>query len=179
MSEAPPSRRLFFALWPEPGLQREAAALASRHVQARRPVPEQRLHVTLVFLGSLEAPQEQRARAAAGRVAGEPFELRLDRLGHWAGRGISWLAPSRVPPPLVELQGRLQRALEQEGFEPERRRFHPHMTLARQAGPHRYLDMQPLIWPVRAFHLIWSRNDPGAVRYQAVACWPLDATGGG
>lgn len=179
MSEVPPSRRLFFGLWPEPALQREAAALTSRQVRARRPVPPERLHVTLVFLGSLDAAREQRARAGAGQVAGEPFELRLDRLGHWAGRGISWLAPSRVPPQLVDLHRRLQRALEQEGFEAERRRFHPHMTLARQARPHRYLELDPLVWPVRAFHLIWSRNDEGGARYETVGRWPLGAAGGG
>ena len=179
MSEAPSSRRLFFALWPLPDLQREAAALARRHVRARRPVAAERLHVTLVFLGWLEAAQEQRARTAAGCVAGEPFELRLDRLGHWAGRGISWLAPSQIPPQLVELHRRLALALEQDGFAPERRRFHPHMTLGRQARPHRYLDLEPLVWPVRSFHLLWSRNDEGGARYQAVGRWPLGEAAGG
>jgi len=104
---------------------------------ALRAVRDDALHVTLAFLG--ERPEsEQGALAAAVEraVAASPWPERL------AVGGVLWLAPRRphvltvaVEDPegaLAGLQARLVTALaEAVGHEPERRRFRPHVTVAR------------------------------------------------
>ena len=86
-----PTRRVFFALWPD-AAQREALAHAIRKAVKScggRPVPPESLHVTLAFLGSVPesgVPElGSLARAVAESLPREtgPLRLRFDRLVHW------------------------------------------------------------------------------------------------
>jgi RNA 2',3'-cyclic 3'-phosphodiesterase len=61
------------------------------------------------------------------------FLLRLAGIGTFAKGGRSqslWLGVERSEP-LDRLQGKIEMALQRCGLEPERRRFQPHLTLAR------------------------------------------------
>ena len=51
----------------------------------------------------------------------------------WPG-GLAVLEPAAVPEALVELHGELAARLDRLGLAVERRRFRPHVTLARQAA---------------------------------------------
>src|SRR5205807_403857 len=69
-----PTRRLFFALWPDAG-QRAALVHATRKAvrsSGGRPVPEESLHVTLAFLGSVPERRVAELQAIARRVAEAP-----------------------------------------------------------------------------------------------------------
>jgi 2'-5' RNA ligase len=134
------SARLFAAL-DVPAPVRDALAAFGRAAAeddfALRAVRDDALHVTLTFLGhrpldDVEAAAEA-VRAAAGEVDG-PFQLSL-------GEPL-WLAPRRPHVLTVEvldatgalfaLQERVVGALvDAVGHEPERRRFRPHVTVAR------------------------------------------------
>ena len=54
-AKAAPTRRLFFALWPDPALQAGIAETAERIARTRkiegRTIAAERLHLTLLFLG--------------------------------------------------------------------------------------------------------------------------------
>ncbi len=166
------TQRLFFALWPDTEVRRQLAQLA-RH-WTRRPVPEGNLHMTLAFLGDCTAEQRDCFRTAAVGVAAEPFSLALDFLGGRARSGIQWLGSSQAPAALLELVVGLSRALQPCGFEAEKRRFLPHVTLSRKVKkPMVKSGLEALIWPVEDFALVESVPESGGVRYQVLERWAL------
>ncbi|RNE91563.1 RNA 2',3'-cyclic phosphodiesterase [Marichromatium sp. AB31] len=167
------AERWFFALWPEPALRR---ALLGRMPcwlpPGGRATHGEDLHLTLVFLGALTPPQLDAVNAAAQQVAAAPFELVLDRLGHFARAGAAWCAPQRVPESLLALQLALVEAQCACGLTPEPRSYRPHLTLARRSTAPRAAFGAPLRWPVREFVL--ARSVPGCVpRYRVERRWSL------
>lgn len=171
-----PTRRLFFALWPDP-VSRSALA---RWAQEVRPVcggrvmrPEG-LHLTLAFLGDVPANRFDSACAAAGQVSASPFDLVLDRLACWSHNHIVWAGPSVLPPALSCLADDLAQSLGRAGFELEKRRFAAHVTLLRKALCLQVLPQPPVIpWAVRDFVLLESKPTDQGMCYQAQGRWPL------
>jgi 2'-5' RNA ligase len=157
--DAQPQRRLFLALWPDPGLRhllkerRDAWAWP----RSATPVHADKLHVTLHFLGGV--PGERLPELLAGfAVPFTPFQLELDRAALWHN-GIAVLEPERAPPELLALHARLSDALLALGLQPETRSYRPHVTMARRAGgaplpP----DAAPLLWDARGYALVESKN---------------------
>ena len=131
------SARLFAAL-ELPAPVRDALGAFGRAAAdddfALRAVRDDALHVTLAFLGHRSLDDIEPAREAVRAVAAPVPDLALGE--------VLWLSPRRphvltvevVDPAgaLVALQARVVEALaEAVGFEPERRRFRPHVTVAR------------------------------------------------
>jgi 2'-5' RNA ligase len=171
----PPSERLFFAVQPEApvrdGLQGIAAALPEHGGRAVHPADR---HITLVFLGEINPEQRACAERAAAGVHARSFELIVDRVGYWPRPRILWAGCSHTPEPLLELVQRLQQALLDCGFRPERRPYAPHITLARKARKPAEITLdKPLNWPVRSFVLMGSDLDAPPPRYRVLARWPL------
>jgi len=165
-------QRLFFALWPDDTVRERLAAAARQW--SRHPVPENNLHMTLVFLGDCTPAQRACYCSAAAGIAGPPFTLALNFLGGRARSGIQWLGSSETPHALLQLVRELSRALQACGFEPEKRRFLPHVTLSRKARkPVIKAGLDPLLWAVNDFALVESVREPGGVRYQVLERWPL------
>jgi 2'-5' RNA ligase len=166
--------RLFFALWPDQDAAQELAAL-SQAIASRaggRAVPAPKLHLTLVFLGEVEARRVASLHQAAGRIAVRPFSLAFDQVGCFARAGVAWAGCRRPPLELLELQSSLQRELAAERFAPEARPFVPHLTLARRiAKPVAAEPITPVSWLAKAFALVES----GGARagYATLAQWPL------
>lgn len=173
-------QRLFFALWPpaEPGAA--LADLARRHApHGARRVPRDNLHITLAFVGAVDAATRVCLEQAAATLRGESFALTLDRIGAWPGPRILWLAPSAPPPALLRLAADLEQALLPCGYHPEARPYLPHVTLARKlAGACATLAVPPLHWPVRDFVLAESLTGSAGARYQVLARWPLGVCDG-
>lgn len=169
-------RRLFFGLWPDDATRRDLAALTRRHLPAAagRPVPARNLHLTLVFLGSVDAEFQSCAERAAGTVRADPFELELCRVGHWARSRVFWTAPAQTPDALTGLVAALSRALAHCGYAPETRAYSAHITLARNVrGPLPGAAHAPVRWRVSDFHLVASETHPRGARYALVTRWPL------
>lgn len=173
---AEPTRRLFFALWPDEHTRAAIAALAREriHRQAKQ-VAADNLHITVAFPGSVTARVQACLEEAAGRLSGAAFELSIDRLGYWPGPRIIWAAPSQTPPELWSLATSLREVLAACGLEPENRPYQAHITLARKAG--RALTVTrtaPIPWSIRQFCLVESVSDPAGVRYRVLRTWPLE-----
>jgi len=166
--------RVFFALWPDAAAREALAVHAARLArEARgRVVPAANFHLTLAFLGEVDAAGLDRARCAAGRVDCPAFALGLDCQGSFRRAGVAWVGCREAPPPLLALQSALERSLGQEGFAPEPRPYAPHLTLARRiAVPVEAGTLQAVRWEARSFALVESRRDRGG--YANVAEWAL------
>jgi 2'-5' RNA ligase len=155
------SARLFVALWPGP---RSRAALVDARERWRwpppaAPVPSERLHLTLHFLGAVPG---ERLDALADAIA-LPFRAFDLVFGHdelWQ-HGIAVLCPERTPEPLRQLHGDLAAALWRLGLQPEARPWRPHVTLARHAtGALPPPVAPPWRWPVRGYALVESDSRP-------------------
>jgi 2'-5' RNA ligase len=138
-----------------------------------RPTPQDKLHVTVAFLGSLTAEELARAAAVPAPEVGS-FELEFDTLGYWARRKILWLAPSRVPEALLALEQVLWERLRAQGFVREPRIFRPHLTLCRRARECTEA-VKPVHWRVCEVTLMESIGDDQGGRYEPLRAWPLRA----
>ena len=171
------TRRLFFALWPDPALQAEMAATGERIARTRklegRTLTAARLHLTLLFLGEVPPDAEKRLIAAAGRVEGRPFDVTLDQAGCFFRSKTFWLGPSAVPRKLTDLADALHAAMAGVGLAPERKELVPHVTCRRDIGHViRPVRVDPIVWQVRQFALVHSELGAKPV-YHVVSQWPL------
>lgn len=176
------SQRLFFAFWPDDSL-RHAIIKACRRAVKRsggKPVPAANFHITLAFLGSLDADGAGKARQAADRVRAAAFDLQLDRLGFWSGSGLLWLGATQPPQAARVLAADLVRELRTRGLAPDAKAFVPHLSLARKVlKPGLLGAVPPLNWHVDAFALMRSHTHGRNSEYQLLASWPLESMAAG
>lgn len=171
-------QRLFFALWPDEALRHTLYKETRRAVRASggKPVPAENFHITLVFLGHLDAGGAAAARAAADSTFGESFELTLDRLGFWPDAHVVWLGPQEAPESGSRFAAALREALRARSIAVDLRAFLPHVTLARKVSkPGNFGTLRPIRWPVREFVLVHSIPNRHASEYRPLASWPLRA----
>jgi 2'-5' RNA ligase len=178
--------RLFVAIEiPEPvkDVVEEAFAPWREEFPRARWVPRENLHVTLKFLGRtwprLADWVPERIEEAVGE--NEPFDTRLVGVGSFPsakrGRAI-WAGFDDDEGRLTELAGGIDDALEDE-FEPEKREFHPHLTVARSDPPlklpARYSSTELESEPWSVDHVVLFRSHLGrpAPRYEPLARFPL------
>ena len=174
--------RLFVAIRP-PEEIRDLLIDAMDDSPALRWVGEDQLHLTLRFIGEVERPMANDVAAALERVRSPAFELAVKGVGRFEQRsgGALWAG---VEPrgPVAELAAKVERACVQAGLEPERRTFHPHITLARWnrrnadavlAFERRRADLASAAFPVAEFILFESRLSRHGPHYEEVAAYPL------
>jgi RNA 2',3'-cyclic 3'-phosphodiesterase len=170
------TQRLYFALWPAPELQERLFRLGGVLLGGRRGrrVAAENLHLTLAFLGSVAPERRACFESAADQLRAAPFTLAFTRSGCFRRNGILWAGPAVVPPMLLELVGDLNRGLAACGFDPERRIYRAHLTLARNVR--RWLDdttFDPVQWNVDSFALIASHTHSNGARYEVLRRWSL------
>lgn len=161
------------------------SAVAAHAARLRREFPDARaswarpegLHITLKFIGEVEAPRvESLARAAAAAVGGfDPFRLSIEESGTFPPRGaarVLWLGVKDGSGQLARLQRRLEQECATAGFPPEPRAFKPHLTVARLRTPshplseaHRRTTFGPYDFGVTELLVIRSQLGPGGSRY--------------
>lgn len=168
-------QRLFFALWPDEAVRRQLADYRDllKGCRGRLVVPEN-LHITLAFLGSVDADTRSCLEQAADIISVPAFTLKLDELGFWRRSQVVWLGTGETPEPLLGLASALKQAMLGCGLEPESRPFQTHLTLMRKAR--RAPAEEPCeatLWPVADFALMLSDTRPEGVRYEVLQRWPL------
>jgi 2'-5' RNA ligase len=125
--------RLFVGLELPWELRRRVARLAAAGIPGARWVPLENYHVTLRFIGETPRYLAEEIDHALAAVQSPAFALTLAGIGTFARGGRSqllWLGIERSEM-LERLQGKIETTLQRCGLEPERRRFQPHLTLAR------------------------------------------------
>jgi 2'-5' RNA ligase len=99
-------------------------------------VDPESIHITLKFLGDTPFDKIEAVKAAmAGAVQGlSPFKLKAGGLGVFpnpARAQVIWVGLTGDTTKLAELQQRLEKKLETNGFPAENRKFSAHLTLGR------------------------------------------------
>lgn len=177
--ETPSSvERLFFALWPDDALRQRLVHRSKPIVQAARgrPVPAENLHITLAFLGSVNARQRACVCDMADVIVCPSFELRLDRVGHWPRSRVLWLASGEISQALNQLAADLYSGASACGLSLDDRPYRPHLTLLRKfsAGPE-VLAVDPTDWQASDFALLRSVSTREGVQYEVLRRWQLTA----
>lgn len=172
---APKGQRLFLALWPEPGTARRLHGLLPvDRAPAVRVTPLQNLHLTLLFLGNVDATGRDCLLQRTEGLDARAFELRFERLRGSRRHGIYWVVPDHAPERLLALVEDLRGAARDCGIAVEARPFRAHVTLARRAqalAPRRL--SAPLVWAPNSFRLVESRLTHEGASYRRVAEWAL------
>lgn len=130
--------RLFVALDLPPSVRERLAWMAGGLPGARWLAPEN-YHVTLRFIGELPGWRAEEVDAALAGLRAPGFDVELSGVGTFEKGGkvtTLWVGVERNPQ-LDHLQSKIETAMQRAGLEPERKRFTPHVTLARLDGvPH-------------------------------------------
>jgi 2'-5' RNA ligase len=172
-TEKEPTRRLFFALWPNDA---ERAALAAwqspLHVLCGgREMRPETLHATLVFMGNVGESRLEALCLAAREVNFQAFELNLTEARYWGHNHIVHAAPETIPSALAELVQGLERSLARHRFRLERRPYKPHVSLLRNAKwSDELLPPMPAVrWQIEQFVLVQSLSDANGPLYRMLA----------
>jgi 2'-5' RNA ligase len=99
------------------------------------------IHLTLKFLGGIEPARIERVKKALERAANgiAPFEVAVSGSGCFPSARnprVLWVGFSNVPERLQQLYSNIEDELAREGFEREKRKFSPHLTIGRIRTPH-------------------------------------------
>ena len=174
--------RLFVAIRP-PEAIRDLLIDAMDETPDFRWQDDEQLHLTLRFVGEIERPTADDLADALARVRANSFELRIAGTGRFEQRnsGALW-AGVEPKPTLAALAAKIERVCQSVGLEPERRAFHPHITLARWKG-RRTREVQDFLqrkgglascpFVADEFILFKSRLSRHGAHYEEVASYAL------
>ena len=176
--------RLFVALQlPDP--LKEAVAELQTGLRNARWLGEDSLHLTLAFIGEVDGSAQRRVEAALAGVTAPILRIELHGLGCFPPRGaprVLWTGASPKED-LASLAQAVRRALVRAGLRPERRRFTPHVTIARFRRPPSPAALQGFLGAhslfrtdrarVESFHLFSSTLRSSGAQYTIEATFPL------
>jgi 2'-5' RNA ligase len=177
----PPTDGLFFAVYPDrhtaAGIAQFAQQLCAQARVRSKPLPANRLHVTLRHLGNFAGGLPEERIAAAKRAAAAidlaPFTVEFDALASFARKprpGPAVMVGEAGVQGLQALHDALEAELEELGIAPDPR-FTPHLTLAYGMPWIERRPAEPACWNVREFVLMHSLL--GRSRYVELARWSL------
>ena len=165
-------KRLFFALWPDDETREQCVsvikALSSKD---GRLVPPGNLHVTLAFLGNIDAATELSVTQAAAKIPVSQMAITFDRINFWRKPGILCLTAQNPDPTVTSLAMSLISQAAQFGIPVDPRPFTPHVTLVRKVKRSAQLEFDPVIWSADSFCLMESCSLPEGVEYRVIKYW--------
>ena len=176
--------RLFVAISLPDDLRMRLAGLTNGLPGARW-ISEDNLHLTLRFLGELDGAAASDLDEALAGIHMPAFEVAIRGVNHFGdGRNLRALWAGVEPnPELTRLHDKIEQAVIRSGLPPNRRKFTPHVTLARfKSNPglrlqaflscHALLRLAPF-W-VEGFTLFSSHLARDGAIYRAEADYELE-----
>jgi 2'-5' RNA ligase len=174
---------LFFAVKPDAAAMAQIDAvtrsLRAEHGLRGRVIDEDRLHVTLQYLGQfagLPANVLAAARHAGEALTMDAFQLTFDSVASFGSgrdrRPLVLRGQGAAVAAVVALHDALATRLASAGLKPDtRHEFVPHLTVLYDEHAIAPRSIEPVGWRVREFHLL--RSFVGASRYETLASWTL------
>jgi len=161
-------------------LQKPAEKLKPLAATARWSRPEA-LHVTLKFIGNVDASKLGAIRGALATVCSdEPVEMRVRGMGFFPDERrphVLW-AGIEASPNLAPLAAAIEQRLEPLGIPREERKFSPHLTLARLKDSRRVQELVSAVAEMKSrdfgstietqFHLFESHTKPSGAEYKKI-----------
>ncbi len=182
--------RLFLAL-PVPAAVAEPLALLAGGIPGARWQPAEKLHLTIRFIGDVDAGAMRRLEGALPPIPVPAFDLALGGMGLFPPRGAPRALWIGVAPPepaeLAKLHTYTGRVLARLGLPADRRAFAPHVTLARlRRSPipavmdfvARNALLRPPPFPATHLNLYSSVLARSGSRYRVEAAFPLETQAG-
>ena len=176
--------RLFVAL-ALPRATRSRLSFLGSGLPGVRWVAPENLHLTLRFIGEMPNWRAEELDQALANIRAPGFHIQLQGVGAFekAGRVSSLFVGVERNPALDHLQSKIETALHRAGMERERRRFTPHITLARLGDApaakvaawvqaHNLFRSEPV--PVEYFTLFSSHRGKEQAAYEPEVEYPLD-----
>lgn len=177
--------RLFIAL-DLPDETRERLATLMNGLPGARWLPPENLHLTLRFVGEVDNRVGNDIHDMLMGIRVPAFELTLDGIGTFnEGRRLRslWVGV-QANEILIRLQAKVEQAVRRAGLPPEKRKFKPHVTLARfKADPpgdklHAFLQANSLFrcapLTVEKFVLFSSFLSHSGALYRPEESYPLE-----
>lgn len=173
--------RVFFAIWPDNAAQEQMAGLAKRlrleSLCGGRKTKADNIHLTLVFIGDVDAITLETLREAANKIKDtetRAFDFVVDTVRYWKHNQIVYATTDSVPRELIDLVSALQDALSAAGFPLEQRPYIPHITLMKRASCQTLPQLPgPVVWRVREWMLVKSEQTNDGSVYSPVHRWSL------
>ena len=159
--------RLFVAIDIPDTIRRKVEGIG-RSIPNARSVPADQLHLTLKFIGEVEGSIFLDIRDALKGIFQAKFSLTLKGVGTFPPRGIPRILWAGVEPlqEIIALRNAIERTLAAIGTPRDKKKFTPHLTLARlnNCPINRLLEvlagnafLHTSYFPVDSFHLYSSR----------------------
>jgi 2'-5' RNA ligase len=174
--------RLFVAIRPPRPIRQKLLGIMGG-VSGVRWQNDDQLHLTLRFIGEIDARVADDVASALGTAHHLPFEIALSRIGSFERRGSPEVLWAGVTPhdQLKLLHKKVDQGCQRAGLAPEKRAYSPHITLARLkrgSGPIGHLletsggfSSEP--FTVDSFCLYESQLTPEGAVYQLIERYPL------
>jgi len=174
--------RLFAGLEIPPHVRSVLAGLSGGLPGARWVEPSD-YHITLRFIGDIGNRMANDIDSMLSDISRAPLSIRLSGLSSFGGdKPHSVFMSVEASRPLMDLQGEIERLVRGCGAPAEKRRFQPHVTLARLRGASPldvadYLSMRgffpPQSFAVDRFVLFSARASVGGGPYRIETTYPL------
>ncbi len=154
-------------------------------LRGARWIDPENYHITLRFIGDIDERTAYEVADALARIRREPIAIRLDGLGVFAnGKPHSVWARVALSPQLQELQAEQERLIQRLRLPGERRKYIPHVTLARCRGATnqdvakwltQHGDFHAPLFTAGRFVLFSSKASTGGGPYLIEEAYPLAA----
>jgi 2'-5' RNA ligase len=175
--------RLFVAIDIPETIRKEVEGMG-RAIPNSRPVPADQLHLTLKFIGEVEGSRLLDIDDALQETSLPAFSLCLQGVGTFPPRGtprILWAGVQQANR-VVALRNSIERTLAAIDIPRERKKYIPHLTLARLRNcPIQHLQqflagnafLQTPEFSVESFHLFSSKLTKKGALHTIISSYPL------
>lgn len=169
-----------------PEIAADALTQLQHGLDGARWLPEENFHMTLQFIGAVDRHGLAEIHSALADISAPSFDLRLSGCGFFGERKprALWVGVDPAPA-LAHLQSKAATALSRAGFRGDRRKFHPHVTVAYLNGVYRgdvaaFCAMHGLFacgpFTVDEFHLYESHLGRSGSHYEIVESYSLSSS---
>jgi len=168
--------RLFFALVPDQKTTKafNRAVLELKHTKNEKVVEEEKLHLTLRYIGSIKEEVMNSLLNSVNKLKKATFALHISEQEFWIKPEITVLVPDMIPDALSDLVEELENICIDNGLPKECRKFKPHITVIKHSERHGMnKTFAKISWKVSNFVLLSSEVIDEKIRYTEIARWYL------